>query len=177
MKPLLHCHVEKISIATKIELVALIHSNPTLQEKVYKGSVDDCRSDLALDIIPCNRQFSIFEFRRPPIVCRDELGNTVYEATARVQSLLRIESSAFFAPDRKVVDEDLCSRIFQLSRHIDRLRSVLVVDVERFSHVRGNAIQVRTRFDGDVHVGDIAYLRGAVWIGDYGLAKSVSDLI
>src|SRR5229473_1083959 len=118
MKPLLHRHVEKISIATKIELVALVHSDPPFQKEVHEGSVNNCRSDLALDVIPSNWKFSILEFFRPPIVRGDEFGDTVYEATARVQRLLCIESRAFFAPDWKVVDEDLSSRVFQLRRHV-----------------------------------------------------------
>ena len=40
-----------------------------------------------------------------------------------------------------------------------------------------DAVQDRTRFDGDVHVGNIAYFRGAIGIGEYGLAKVVSDFI
>src|SRR5207245_6842830 len=119
---------------------------------------------------------SCLEVCVPSIVLLNEFGDANAETTSRIQSLLSVESCAFFTSNWKIVDENLRPGVLQLGCHVDRFGPVLVVDVERLPHVRGYAVQDRAGFDCDAHIGDIADFRGGGWVCEYGLAEIASEL-
>ena len=85
MQALLNCHIQKIRVPTEIQLITLVHSRSSLDEQVNKCTVNDCRSNLALDIVPSNRKLPLLELTRPLLLRSYELRNTINKATPRVQ--------------------------------------------------------------------------------------------
>src|SRR5437867_1616119 len=107
MQALLNRHIEKIRVPTEIQLITLIHSRSSLDEQVNKCTVNDCRSNLALDIVPSNRQLHLFELARPLLLRSYELRYTIDKATPRVQCCLRIETCTLATPNGKIIHKNI----------------------------------------------------------------------
>src|SRR6266511_3204998 len=67
VKPLLDSHIQEIRVPSKIQLIALINTDPPFQAEIDQGPVNDRRTDLALYIVPCNGQFLLLKLMSPAI--------------------------------------------------------------------------------------------------------------
>src|SRR2546428_11159356 len=106
MQTLLNRHIQKIRIPTKIQLITLIHSRASLDEQVNKCTVNNSGANLALDIVPSNRQLLLLELARPLLLRRYELGYTIDEATPGVQCRLCIEPGTLVTTARMLIPQN-----------------------------------------------------------------------
>src|SRR2546427_2013112 len=176
MQTFLNRHIEKIRVPTRIQLITLIHSRPSLDEQVNKCTVNNCRANLALDIVPSDRQLLVLELTRPLLLRSYELRNTINKATPCIQCRLCIEPCTLATPNRKIIHQNIGLRIAQLLRHINGFRPLLVIHVEDLPHMRRNPIEYGTRFHRHVHVWHIADLHDTVRLRENRLAKVPADL-
>ena len=75
-------HVEKIGIATRIDLVGSVQPHPAVFKEFCQDPMDDGRAHLGFDIVSDGRDSFLFKPFRPPRLGDDETGHAVDEADA-----------------------------------------------------------------------------------------------
>ena len=89
-------HIEKISVASGIELVGPFQLDTTLLEQVGQDAVGNGRPNLGLDVITDNRNILCLKTLGPYGVAGDKYWYIVDKCNIGFQRAIRIKSGSFF---------------------------------------------------------------------------------
>ena len=166
----------KSVLPAEVELVRPVQVHAPVGEQARQRAVHDRRPDLALDVVPHDRQPRLLEAARPVaiLVPRDEDGDAVDERAARRQRLLHVPLRRLFGADRQVVDDDVdvvvAKQLHDVGRApgrlLDHVAQVLAQPV-----VRHPALHLHAR------VRNVGELVGVVLPGEHRLGQVLADLV
>src|SRR4029077_280463 len=104
---LLLLHVEKVGVATYVDLIRPVHSNGPVGAEPGEGPVDDGRADHSFHVVAYYWQPLLREPPPPGLVRSYEHGDAIDESDTRLKRDLSPELGSLLAPHGKIVNEQL----------------------------------------------------------------------
>ena len=74
-------HIEEVGVAACVELIRAMEADPAVGEQARQFPVDDCRADLAFDVVTHDWKARVAKFLRPFAVRGEEHRNAIDQPT------------------------------------------------------------------------------------------------
>ena len=161
-------HVLEVHVAADVQLVRVVQREAPVLEQAGEHPMDDGGADLALYIVPDDRDAGIAELPRPLRITGDEHGDGVHEGHAGIDARLGVEALRLFGADGQVADEHVGAGVAQCLDHVDRLDGGLL---DHLAVVLAQAVERGTPLHGDVEVADRGEPDGVVVAGEHRLRE------
>jgi hypothetical protein len=113
LQPVALEHVVEVHVAAHVELGGAQQLHAAVVEEAGQRAVHDGGADLRLDVVADDGQPGLQEAVVPVVLARDEHGNAVHEAAARLDDLLHVPLGGLLRADREVRDDDVRARVVE----------------------------------------------------------------
>ena len=166
-------HVVEVGVAADVQLAGPLEAHAAVHEELGEDPVDDGGAHLGLDVVADHGQAALLEPAPPVALARDEHGDAVDEAAARVEDLLHVPLGRHLAPDGEEIHHHVGARLAEDARDVgggtgglrDHLREVLAQAVMRHAPM-----------DGDAEVRDLGEAHRVVRLAQDGFGQVEADL-
>src|SRR5439155_4039343 len=111
-------HVQKIGVATGVELISALDLDAAFPEKIDNGAVKHGRAELRFNVVSNDRQIFVRKTFRPNRIASNENGDVVNERDASFERATGVKLDCFFGADREIIDHDLGGGIFQFGDNL-----------------------------------------------------------
>src|SRR4029079_8878383 len=104
-------HIVKVHIASYVKLVCLVYLYTSIYKEIYQSFVSNCSSQLTHYVIASTSQILSCKCLLPFWCRSDKDGYCVYKGYTCIKTLFDIVLCGLSASHRKIVYEDLSSRV------------------------------------------------------------------
>ena len=166
-------HVLEVHVAADVQLVGAVQHETALFEQAGEHAVRDGGPELALDVVPDDRQPRIGELLRPHRIARNEDWQCVDKGDTRIKRSLGVELRALLRANRQIADQHLRARVAQGLRHVDDRQSRLL---DQLAVILAEPVERRTALYKDSGCRDLGESESVVLAGPHRLGKIETHL-